>query len=100
MSVEASEFVSDEDMDELGEDVFSHVTYASDSEKKIKKKKTSSKPPHSPRSPYLCSANLNPGKTTWPTVKGTVLGESSKARIPRDVWLASLRNGHGLVLFS
>ncbi|XP_062390374.1 IQ domain-containing protein E [Sardina pilchardus] len=70
MSLGASDFLTDEELEELGEDGHSHITYTSDSDKKVRKKKTLSKPPLSPRSPYLTSASLNPRRSvasTWRT---------------------------------
>ncbi|XP_041959135.1 IQ domain-containing protein E [Alosa sapidissima] len=70
MSLGASDFLTDEELEELGEDGHSHITYVSDSDKKVRKKKTLSKPPLSPRSPYLTSASLNPRRSvasTWRT---------------------------------
>ncbi|XP_076158791.1 IQ domain-containing protein E isoform X2 [Alosa pseudoharengus] len=63
MSLGASDFLTDEELEELGEDGHSHITYVSDSDKKVRKKKTLSKPPLSPRSPYLTSASLNPRRS-------------------------------------
>ncbi|KAI1896159.1 hypothetical protein AGOR_G00091940 [Albula goreensis] len=71
--VAASDFLTDEELEDLREDGLSVVTYMSDTEKRPRKKKTSSsKPPPSPKSPYLSSANLHSKKTAvWRSLKGT-----------------------------
>ncbi|XP_066432502.1 IQ domain-containing protein E isoform X2 [Eleutherodactylus coqui] len=82
----------------LGDDAISAITYESDTDKKIKKKK-SSKPPRSQSSPYLASANLNPRKApVWRSLKGTgqMHTENPMMKVPRQLWLASLKQGNGL----
>ncbi|XP_061087509.1 IQ domain-containing protein E isoform X2 [Conger conger] len=71
----------------------------SDTEKQPRKKKPSSKPPPSPRSPYLSSANLHPKKAAvWRSLKSTGMmhNENPTARAPREFWLASLKSGLAL----
>ncbi|XP_054460638.1 IQ domain-containing protein E isoform X2 [Anoplopoma fimbria] len=98
MSLEASDVQTDEDFEELGEDNFS---FSADILEKITRKKRSSrKPPQSPRSPYLSSMNMNPRRAAvaaWRLpraslgdTRGDTLGESGSARI------TSLSNGHDL----
>ncbi|XP_040297046.1 IQ domain-containing protein E [Bufo bufo] len=91
-----------EDLDdvyhELGDDAASAITYESDTDKKIKKKK-SSKPPRSQNSPYLSSATLNSRKApVWRSLKGTghMHTENPMMKVPRQLWLASLKQGNGL----
>uniref|UniRef100_W5M018 IQ motif containing E n=1 Tax=Lepisosteus oculatus TaxID=7918 RepID=W5M018_LEPOC len=94
MSVEASEFLTDEELEDLGEDGISIATYASGSEKRTMKKKTSSKPPPSPKSPYFSSTSLRPKKAAvWRSLKGTgtMHLENPSARVPREFWLASVK---------
>ncbi|XP_071976422.1 IQ domain-containing protein E [Engystomops pustulosus] len=82
----------------LGDDAISAITYESDTEKKVKKKK-SSKPPRSQNSPYLSSARLNPRKApVWRSLKGTgqMHTENPTMKVPRQLWLASLKQGNGL----
>uniref|UniRef100_W5M031 IQ motif containing E n=1 Tax=Lepisosteus oculatus TaxID=7918 RepID=W5M031_LEPOC len=96
MSVEASEFLTDEELEDLGEDGISIATYASGSEKRTMKKKTSSKPPPSPKSPYFSSTSLRPKKAAvWRSLKGTgtMHLENPSARVPREFWLASVKTG-------
>uniref|UniRef100_UPI00398E7617 IQ domain-containing protein E isoform X2 n=1 Tax=Pristiophorus japonicus TaxID=55135 RepID=UPI00398E7617 len=81
-----------------GEDGLSIVTYESDVEKKPKKKK-SNKPPMSPKSPYLSNTYLHPRKAAvWRSLKGTgtMHVENPSARVPRELWVASLRQGVAL----
>ncbi|KAG9349821.1 hypothetical protein JZ751_026174 [Albula glossodonta] len=98
--VAASDFLTDEELEDLREDGLSVVTYMSDTEKRPRKKKTSSsKPPPSPKSPYLSSANLHSKKTAvWRSLKGTGMmhGENPTARTPREFWLASIKSGIAL----
>ncbi|XP_077130871.1 IQ domain-containing protein E isoform X2 [Ranitomeya variabilis] len=82
----------------LGDDAVSATTYESDTDKKMKKKK-SSKPPRSQNSPYLSSANLNPRKApVWRSLRGTgqMHPENPMMKAPRQLWLASLKQGNGL----
>ncbi|XP_026060033.1 IQ domain-containing protein E-like isoform X2 [Carassius auratus] len=96
MSVLARELVTEED---LAEDSVCS-SYVSDTEKKSRKKKVSGRPPPSPRSPYLNSANLHLKRSpvaSWRTVKGTQLlnYKTSPAGTPKDVWLHLQNDGHG-----
>ncbi|ROI15943.1 IQ domain-containing protein E [Anabarilius grahami] len=96
MSVVAGELVTEEEVEDLAED----SSYVSDTEKKSRKKKVSGRPPPSPKSPYLNSANLHLKKTpvgSWRTVKGTQLQncKTPPAGTPRDVWLHLQNDGHG-----
>ncbi|XP_029315645.1 IQ domain-containing protein E [Cottoperca gobio] len=96
MSLEASDVQSDEDCEELVEDGFSFS--ADFLEKRTRGKRSSSKPPPSPRSPYLSSMNVNPRRAAvaaWRLpraslgdTRGDTPGESGSAR------LTSLSNGH------
>uniref|UniRef100_H3B919 IQ motif containing E n=1 Tax=Latimeria chalumnae TaxID=7897 RepID=H3B919_LATCH len=82
-----------------GEDGLSIATYESDTEKKLKKKRASQKPPKSPKSPYLSNTQLYPKKAAvWRSLKGTgtMHTENPTARVPRELWLASLKHGAGL----
>ncbi|XP_073409826.1 IQ domain-containing protein E isoform X4 [Dendrobates tinctorius] len=82
----------------LDDDAVSAITYESDTDKKMKKKK-SSKPPRSQNSPYLSSANLNPRKApVWRSLRGTgqMHPENPMMKAPRQLWLASLKQGNGL----
>ncbi|XP_041132941.1 IQ domain-containing protein E [Polyodon spathula] len=100
MSVAASDCVmTDEELEDLGEDGISVVTYESETEKKPKKKKTSHKPPRSPKSPYLSNTYLQPKKAAvWRSLKGTgtMHVENPSSRVPRELWLASLKSGLAL----
>ncbi|XP_039348012.1 IQ domain-containing protein E isoform X4 [Mauremys reevesii] len=76
-----------------GDDSLSAVTYESDTEMK-RKKKTSHKPPKSPKSPYISSTYLHPKKAAvWRSLKGTgiIHHENPMARTPRQMWLGSLK---------
>uniref|UniRef100_A0A452IRF7 IQ motif containing E n=1 Tax=Gopherus agassizii TaxID=38772 RepID=A0A452IRF7_9SAUR len=78
---------------ELGDDSLSAVTYESDTEMK-RKKKTSHKPPKSPKSPYISSTYLFPKKAAvWRSLKGTgiIQHENPMAKTPRQMWLGSLK---------
>ncbi|XP_073504251.1 IQ domain-containing protein E isoform X2 [Phyllobates terribilis] len=82
----------------LGDDGASAITYDSDTDKKMKKKK-SSKPPRSQNSPYLSSARLIPRKApVWRSLKGTgqMHPENPMMKVPRQLWLASMKQGNGL----
>ncbi|XP_066545602.1 IQ domain-containing protein E [Amia ocellicauda] len=97
MSVAASDCLTDEELEDLGEDGLSVATYMSESGKRPRKKKTSGKPPQSPKSPYLSSTN--PKKAAvWRSLKGagTMHIENPATRVPREFWLASLKSGAGL----
>ncbi|KAK1886283.1 IQ domain containing protein E [Dissostichus eleginoides] len=100
MSLEASDVQTDEDFEELVEDGFSFS--ADFLEKKTRRKRSSSKPPPSPRSPYLSSMNVNPRRAavaawrlpraslgdTRGDTRGDTPGDGGSARI------TSLSNGH------
>ncbi|XP_050977547.1 IQ domain-containing protein E isoform X2 [Labeo rohita] len=99
MSVVAGELVTEEEVEDLAEDSLCS-SYVSDTEKKSRKKKVSGRPPPSPRSPYLNSANLHPKRppvASWRTVKGKQLQnyKTSPAGTPKDVWLHLQNDGHG-----
>ncbi|XP_075686476.1 IQ domain-containing protein E [Rhinoderma darwinii] len=105
MSWLSSENVTEaEDLDDVyqelsqpGDDAVSAITYESDTDKKVKKK--SSKPPRSQNSPYLSSAKLNPKKApVWRSLKGTgqMHAENPMMKVPRQLWLSSLKQGNGL----
>ncbi|XP_067260069.1 IQ domain-containing protein E isoform X1 [Chanodichthys erythropterus] len=99
MSVVAGELVTEEEVEDLAEDSLCS-SYVSDTEKKSRKKKALGRPPPSPKSPYLNSANLHLKKTpvsSWRTVKGTQLQncKTPPAGTPRDVWLHLQNDGHG-----
>nr|DBA19465.1 TPA: hypothetical protein GDO54_015299 [Pyxicephalus adspersus] len=84
--------------DTFHDDGLSAITYESDTEKKVKKKKAS-KPPRSQNSPYLSSAKLHPKKAqVWRSLKGTghMHTENPMAKVPRQLWLASLKQGNSL----
>ncbi|XP_078414663.1 IQ domain-containing protein E isoform X2 [Cetorhinus maximus] len=81
-----------------GEDELSIITLESNIEKKPKKKKLN-KPPLSPKSPYLSNTYLHPKKAAvWRPLKGTGLMhvENPSAKVPREMWVASLRQGVAL----
>ncbi|KAK5865552.1 hypothetical protein PBY51_019816 [Eleginops maclovinus] len=98
MSLEASDVQTDEDYEELVEDGFSFS--ADFLEKKTRWKRSSSKPPPSPRSPYLSSMNVNPRRAVvaaWRLpraslgdTRGDTPGDGGSARI------TSLSNGHDM----
>ncbi|XP_047435533.1 IQ domain-containing protein E [Mugil cephalus] len=99
MSVEASDVQTDEDCEELIEDGFS--LSADVPVKRTRRRKSAGKPPHSPRSPYLSSLNVNPRRgavgAAWRLPRGSLgdtrgdtPGETGSAR------LTSLSNGHDL----
>lgn len=84
--------------DAFHDDGVSAITYESDTEKKVKKKKAS-KPPRSQSSPYLSSAKLHPKKAqVWRSLTGTgqMHTENPMAKVPRKLWLASLKQGSSL----
>ncbi|KAM9125689.1 IQ domain-containing protein E isoform 6-T6 [Pangshura tecta] len=90
MSLATSEAATER---ELGDDSLSAVTYESDTEMK-RKKKTSHKPPKSPKSPYISSTYLHPKKAAvWRSLRGTgiIHHENPMARTPRQMWLGSLK---------
>ncbi|XP_059408062.1 IQ domain-containing protein E-like isoform X2 [Carassius carassius] len=99
MSVVAGEIVTEEEVEDLAEDSLCS-SYVSDTEKKLRKKKVSARPPPSPRSPYLNSASLPLKRTPvalWRTVKGTQLQncKTPPAGTPKDVWLHLQNDGQG-----
>lgn len=100
MSLEAGELVTEEEVEDLAEDI-QYSSYVSDTEKKSRKKKVSGRPPPSPKSPYLNSANLHPKRNqvaSWRTAIKTQLhkSESSPTGTPsRDVWLHLQNDAHG-----
>ncbi|XP_069784386.1 IQ domain-containing protein E isoform X2 [Narcine bancroftii] len=78
-----------------GEDGLSVITCGSEVDKKSRKKK-SNKPPRSPKSPYLSNTYLHPKKAAvWRSLKGTgtIHLENPSMKVPRDLWVASLRRG-------
>ncbi|XP_026070717.1 IQ domain-containing protein E-like isoform X2 [Carassius auratus] len=99
MSVVAGEIVTEEEVEDLAEDSLCS-SYVSDTEKKLRKKKVSARPPPSPRSPYLNSASLPLKRAPvalWRTVKGTQLQncKTPPAGTPKDVWLHLQNDGQG-----
>uniref|UniRef100_A0A8C1WF80 IQ motif containing E n=1 Tax=Cyprinus carpio TaxID=7962 RepID=A0A8C1WF80_CYPCA len=99
MSVVAGDIVTEEEVEDLAEDSLCS-SYVSDTEKKLRKKKVSGRPPPSPRSPYLNSASLHLKRTpvaSWRTVKGTQLQncKTPPAGTPKDVWLHLQNDGQG-----
>ncbi|KAM4697777.1 IQ domain-containing protein E [Rhinophrynus dorsalis] len=93
-----AEELDDAELYQLADDGASLNTYDSDTERKVKKKKTN-KPPRSPKSPYLSNTKLYPKKApVWRSLKGTGLmhTENPMAKVPRQLWLASLKQGNGL----
>ncbi|XP_053558598.1 IQ domain-containing protein E isoform X2 [Bombina bombina] len=83
---------------ELLDDGASAITYDSDAEKKVKKRK-GIKPAKSPKSPYLSNTNLYTKKApVWRSLKGTgtMHTENPMTKVPRQLWLASLKQGNGL----
>ncbi|KAM9125688.1 IQ domain-containing protein E isoform 5-T5 [Pangshura tecta] len=99
MSLATSEAATER---ELGDDSLSAVTYESDTEMK-RKKKTSHKPPKSPKSPYISSTYLHPKKAAvWRSLRGTgiIHHENPMARTPRQMWLGSLKQGMSQALKS
>lgn len=82
---------------DLGDDGMSAGTYDSDTERQ-KKKKSSQKPPRSPKSPYLSSTSMHPKKSmVWRSLKGTghKHAENPMAKMPRNLWLSSLKQRSG-----
>ncbi|XP_038568819.1 IQ domain-containing protein E [Micropterus salmoides] len=94
MSLEASDVQTDEDCEELDGFSFS----ADISEKRTSRKRSSGKPPPSPRSPYLSSLNVNPRRAAvaaWRLPRAS-LGDT-RGDTPGDIGsacLTSLSNGH------
>ncbi|XP_075035638.1 IQ domain-containing protein E [Mixophyes fleayi] len=86
------------ELSQLADDGLSAVTYESDTDKKVRKKK-SSNPPRSQNSPYLSSTKLYSRKApVWRSLKGTgqMHTENPMIKVPRQLWLASLKQGNGL----
>ncbi|XP_072917111.1 IQ domain-containing protein E [Hemitrygon akajei] len=78
-----------------GEDGLSIITCDSEVEKKSRKKK-SNKPPMPSKSPYLSNTYLHPKKSAvWRSLKGTgtIHIENPSVKVPRELWVASLRQG-------
>ncbi|XP_074541981.1 IQ domain-containing protein E [Halichoeres trimaculatus] len=95
MSQEASDVLTDGECEELVDESFSFS--ADIFEKRTRRKKSSTKPPPSPRSPYLSSLNVNQRRAVaaWRLprsslgdTRGDTPGESVSARF------TSLSNGH------
>ncbi|KAF7663434.1 hypothetical protein LDENG_00209660 [Lucifuga dentata] len=100
MSVEASDFQTDEDCEEMVEDGF----FFSDNvpEKTTRRKRYSGKPPPSPKSPYLSSLNVNPRRAAvaaWRLPRAS-LGDTREntLRETATAHLTSLSNVHDLSL--
>ncbi|KAM3864626.1 LOW QUALITY PROTEIN: IQ domain-containing protein E [Diretmus argenteus] len=102
MSLEASDVQTDEDCEELVEDGFSFSADMSEHEKRTRRKRSSGKPPPSPKSPYLSSLNMNPRRVAvaaWRLPRASpgdtrggredTFGETASGH------LTSLSNGHG-----
>ncbi|KAM9856785.1 IQ domain-containing protein E [Aulostomus maculatus] len=98
MSMEASDVQTDEECEELVEDVFSFSADISD--KITKRKRSSGRPPPSPKSPYLSSLNVNPRRAAvaaWRLPRAS-LGDT-RGDTPgglSSAHLTSLSNGHDL----
>ncbi|NXW90900.1 IQCE protein, partial [Alopecoenas beccarii] len=78
-----------------GDDSLSVITCESDTEMKLKKK-IFHKPPKSPKSPYSSSTQLYPKKAAvLRSLQGTGSArvESAAVKIPRQMWLGSLKQG-------
>ncbi|XP_063790694.1 IQ domain-containing protein E isoform X1 [Pseudophryne corroboree] len=85
------------ELSQLADDGLSAATYESDTDKKGKKKK-SSNPPRSQNSPYLSSTKMYPRKApVWRSLKGTgqMHTQNPMIKVPRQLWLASLKQGNG-----
>lgn len=99
VSVEASDVQTDEDCEELVEDGFS---FSADilEKQRTRRKRSSVKPPPSPRSPYLSSLNVNSRRAAvaaWRLPRAS-LGDT-RGDTPGDMGsarLTSLSNGHDL----
>uniref|UniRef100_A0A8C5R5A2 IQ domain-containing protein E n=1 Tax=Leptobrachium leishanense TaxID=445787 RepID=A0A8C5R5A2_9ANUR len=95
---EAEELAEYRDLDSVTDDGVSAITYESDTDKKGKKKK-GTKSPRLQNSPYLSSAKLFTKKApVWRSLKGTgqMHTENPMAKVPRQLWLASLKQGNGV----
>ncbi|XP_070845910.1 IQ domain-containing protein E isoform X1 [Chaetodon trifascialis] len=98
LSLEASDVQTDEDCEELVDDGFSFSADILEKGQRTRRKRSSAKPPPSPKSPYLSSMNVNPRRAAvaaWRLpraslgdARGDAPGESGSAR------LTSLSNGH------
>ncbi|KAM8961344.1 IQ domain-containing protein E [Pelodytes ibericus] len=87
-----------DDLSSVVDDGASAITYESDSEKKGKKKKTG-KSPRLQNSPYLSNTKLYTKRSpVWRSLKGTgqMHTENPMAKVPRQLWLASLKQGNGV----
>ncbi|KAJ6656008.1 hypothetical protein lerEdw1_004593 [Lerista edwardsae] len=96
MSLGASEAVP-----ELAEDFLSAITYESDSETKLKKK-TSHKPPKSPKSPYSSSTCLHPRKSGFLRSFDDPLLKASRQRwrgpLKQGAWVGQAKSNFGIDL--
>ncbi|XP_024914483.1 IQ domain-containing protein E isoform X2 [Cynoglossus semilaevis] len=98
MSLEASDVQTDEDCEELVEDGSSFSVDSS--EKRTRRKRSSGKPPHSARSPYLSSLNTisrRAAVAAW-RPSGASPGDTRRERPGESdsAHLSSLSNGHDL----
>ncbi|XP_053328145.1 IQ domain-containing protein E [Spea bombifrons] len=87
-----------DEVEHIPDDGDSAITYESDTDKKVKKKKTS-KSSRLQNSPYLSNTKLCPKKASvWRSLKGTgqMHTENPMAKVPRQLWLASLKQGNGM----
>ncbi|KAM3623206.1 uncharacterized protein V6R79_008430 [Siganus canaliculatus] len=95
----ASDVQTDEECEELVDESF---CFSADFlEKTPRRKRSSGKPPHSPKSPYLASMDLNPRRAAWRRARaslgdtrGGTPGDRGSARLP------SPSNGLGLTFSS
>ncbi|XP_055061844.2 IQ domain-containing protein E isoform X1 [Misgurnus anguillicaudatus] len=99
MSLEAGELVTEEEIEDLAEDI-QCSSNVSDTEKKSRKKKVSGRPPPSPKSPYLNSANLHPKRNQVASLRTAIKtqlhkSETSPTGTPRDVWMHLQNDAHG-----
>ncbi|KAM7419650.1 hypothetical protein PAMA_016645 [Pampus argenteus] len=102
MSVEASDVQTDEDCEELMHFVpqimFNSHNLIFDLQQTTRRKRSSGKPPSSPRSPYLSSLNVNPRRTAvaaWRLPRAS-LGDTRGDTPGDSARLTSLSNGHDL----
>ncbi|KAL4624425.1 IQ domain-containing protein E isoform X2 [Arapaima gigas] len=94
MSEGPSDGLTDPELEDLGEDELSVITYISSSDKRPKKKKTPRKLSPSLKSPYSKSANLHVKKSALlHSLRGTRVMQSEHHSLPGDHWLASLKTG-------
>uniref|UniRef100_A0A4W3IAD0 IQ domain-containing protein E n=1 Tax=Callorhinchus milii TaxID=7868 RepID=A0A4W3IAD0_CALMI len=79
-----------------GEDTLTIITNESDTSKKPRKR-ASGKPPISPKSPYLSNTCLQPKKSpVWHSLTGRMQAHHPSAKVPRELWLTSLRQDLGV----